>query len=411
MPDNADRTAGEAPVTTEPVRADGPDGSVGPADPIAPAEVAEAASAAGGGAAAAGATGAPNVKVSAEPVRAGTFGQSTTISRPTMRDVALAAQVGLKTVSRVVNSEPGVNPATAERVRQAIDGLGFRRNDSARLLRQGRQTSSVGLILEDIADPFYSLLSRAVEDVARAHGSLLFIGSSAEDGTRERELALAFCARRVDGLIIVPAAADHGYLVPEMAAGITVVAVDRPIPGLAADTVLSANADGARGGVAHLLRQGHQRIGYLGDAPEIYTAQQRLLGYRAAMTQAGRPIEQAWVSMGPPVPVRLRLALDGMLSGPTPVTALFCGNNRTTVAVLRELAHYPGRPALVGFDDFELADLLAVPVTVVAQDPGLLGRTAAELLFHRLGGNGGRPQQIELPTRLIPRGSGEQPPS
>src|SRR6202012_2534970 len=103
----------------------------------------------------------------------------------------------------------------------------------------------------------------------------------------------------------------------------------------------------------------------------------------------------------------IRLALDRMLSGRRPVTALMSGNNRTSVAVLREWAGRPRRPALGGFDDFELADLLATPVTVVAQDPVGLGRTAAELLFRRLAGEHGRPQRIELPTRLIPRGSGE----
>ncbi len=315
--------------------------------------------------------------------------------------------MGLKTVSRVVNGEPGVSEATAERVRRAVTQLGFRRNDSARLLRQGRRTSSVGLIVEDVSDPFYSLLNRAVEEVARAHGSLLFTGSSAEDPERERELALAFCARRADGLIIVPTAADHGYLALEMAAGTAVVAVDRPVAGLAADTVLSDNRGGSRSGVEHLLRQGHRRIGYLGDSPEIFTAAERLLGYRQAMAAAGQPVPQHWISMGKPDPVGTRLALDRMLSGRRPVTALVCGNNRTSVAVLRELGTRPQRPALVGFDDFELADLLATPVTVVAQDPAGLGRTAAELLFRRLGGEHGRTQRIELPTRLVPRGSGE----
>jgi LacI family transcriptional regulator len=125
-----------------------------------------------------------------------------------MKDVAARAGVALKTVSRVVNDEPGVTPDTADRVRTAIEVLGFRRNDGARILRKG-QTASIGLIMEDIGDPFYSTLSRAVEDTAHQHGSLLFTGSSDEDPARERELALAFCARRVDGLIISPGSAYH----------------------------------------------------------------------------------------------------------------------------------------------------------------------------------------------------------
>lgn len=330
--------------------------------------------------------------------------------RPTMRDVAQRAGVGLKTVSRVVNEEPGVKADTAQRVRDAIEQLGFRRNDGARLLRQGRQTGTIGLILEDLADPFYSLLSRAVEDVARTHDCLLFSGSSAEDPRRERELALALCARRVDGLIIVPTATDHSYLAAETAIGTPIVAVDRPLLGLEADTVLTANAAGVRSGVEHLLRQGHRAIGYLGDSPQIYTAAERLRGYRLAMADAGLTVQDHWIEMAAPDPLTLRLALDRMLGGPEPITAVFCGNNRTSVAVLRQLARHPGPPALVGFDDFELADLLPSPVTVVAQDPAGLGRIAAELLFHRLSGNHGKLQQIELPTRLVTRGSGERPP-
>src|SRR6201985_581950 len=145
--------------------------------------------------------------------------------RQPMKNVAPRAGVALKTVSRVVNDEPGVTPETANRVRNAINELGFRRNDSARLLRKG-QTRSLGLIMEDIGDPFYSALSRAVEDVAHWNGSLLFTGSSDEDPQREQELVLALCARRVDGLIVIPASGDHRHLLPEIAAGGAAVCLD-----------------------------------------------------------------------------------------------------------------------------------------------------------------------------------------
>lgn len=151
-------------------------------------------------------------------------------NRPTMKDVAARAGVGLKTVSRVVNGEPGVTPDTERRVQESIDALGFRRNDSARVLRKGR-TASIGLVLEDLADPFYGPLNRAVEEVARAHGALLINGSSAEDPDREQELVLALCARRVDGLIVIPAGHDHRYLEPEIKAGVATVFVDRAVAG------------------------------------------------------------------------------------------------------------------------------------------------------------------------------------
>jgi LacI family transcriptional regulator len=329
--------------------------------------------------------------------------------RPTMEDVAAYAGVALKTVSRVVNDEPGVTPSTAERVRAAIEELGFRRNDSARILRKGH-TASVGLIMEDIGDPFYSALSRAVEDVARNRGHVLFTGSSDEDPDREREIALAFCARRVDGLIMVPASDDHTYLLPEISAGIATVFVDRPARLIVADTVLSDNAGGAAEGVAHLISGGHQRIGFIGDSPRIYTSVRRHRGYQEAMAAAGLAVDDSWVTLSAPTPSGVQDALRQMQEGPFPVTAVFCGNNRISVAALRALRAMDWHPALVGFDDFELADMVSPGITVVAQDVARLGRLAAELLFRRLDGDHGPLERTELPTWLIPRGSGEIPP-
>ena len=331
-------------------------------------------------------------------------------NRPTMKDVAARAGVGLKTVSRVVNGEPGVTPDTERRVQEAIEALGFRRNDSARVLRKGR-TASIGLVLEDLADPFYGPLSRAVEEVARAHGTLLFNGSSAEDPEREQELALALCARRVDGLVVIPAGDDHRYLEPEIKAGVATVFVDRPAGLIDADVVLSDNFGGARDGVNHLIAHGHRRIGFIGDMPRIHTAAERLRGYRAAMEDAGISVEDPWMSLGVTDPERVRRAAEEMLTGPSPVTAIFTGNNRVTVTVIRVLAGHTRQVALVGFDDFELADLLTPGITVVAQDSAALGRTAAERLFRQLDGTLLAPERIELPTRLITRGSGELPPA
>ncbi|TDC00131.1 LacI family transcriptional regulator [Nonomuraea longispora] len=319
-----------------------------------------------------------------------------------MKDVASAAGVALKTVSRVVNGEPGVHPATAERVRAAIHRLGYSRNESARMLRRGR-TATIGLVIEDVADPFYSGLSRAVEEVVIDHGCLLLSGSSGEQPGRERELVETFCARRVDGLIVVPAGEDHTYLRSELEAGTPVVFADRPPgAGLDVDTVLADNVSGAGQAVRHLLGHGHSRIAFLGDDPAIFTAAQRLQGYRAAL---GGLYDERLVSMRPPSLEAVRADLAGMLALDEPPTAVFAGNGRYTVTVLRALAGR--RLALVGFDDFELADLLQPGVTVVAQDPSWMGRVAAELLFRRLRGDVGPSEHIELPVRLIPRGSGE----
>jgi LacI family transcriptional regulator len=322
-----------------------------------------------------------------------------------MSDVARLAGVSIKTVSRVVNDEPGVHADTAERVVSAIERLGFRRNIGALNLRRGSSTGTIGLVLEDVANPFYSGLTRATEEVARRNGRQVLTGSSDEDASRERELSLEFCARRVDGLIVVPAGRRHGYLVPEIASGMPVVFVDRPPGDVVADTVLVDNIDGAAAAVAHLARHGHQRIAFLGDAPGIFTAGERLRGFREGCAKAGIRYDERLVAMGQADEAPMLLAR--LLSGASPATALVTGNNRITVQVLRALAGAPRRPALIGFDDFELADLLDPPVSVVAVDPGELGKAAAELLFARLSGDTSPPRRIVLPVRLVARGSGE----
>ena len=328
-------------------------------------------------------------------------------NRATMRDVALQAGVGLSTVSRVVNGDPQVSAGKTLAVKKAIQQLGFRRNDSARHLRMGA-AASIGLLIENVADPFFSLLNRAVEEVALSRDCLLLSGSSHQDPERAKKMVLAFCSRRVDGLIITPSEPqDVDYLHAELAAGVRMVFVDRPVPGLDADTVLTDNSGGARSGVEHLLAQGHRRIAFFGDRICLYTTANRKAGYAAALEQAGVPLDSALVHSRGDDDYSFSDALTAMLAGPNPPTAIFTSNNRSTVEILRELAKLPHRPALVGFDDFELADALTPGITVVAQDALAMGRTAAELLFARLDGAAGPMQTISLKTRLIVRGSGE----
>jgi LacI family transcriptional regulator len=201
--------------------------------------------------------------------------------RPTMRDVAAVAGVSLSTVSRVVNGSPPVRPDLAEKVERAVEMLGYRHNLAARNLRRAdRLSASIGLVFEDVSNPFFSAIHRGVEDVARARSVMTFAGSSDEQPDRERELAEALIARRVDGLVVVPAAGNHSYLAREIAAGLALVFVDRPPRFLDADTVLSDNLGGARAAVSHLLARGHRRVAFLGDQPEIFTAAERLRGYR-----------------------------------------------------------------------------------------------------------------------------------
>src|SRR4051794_17853319 len=203
-----------------------------------------------------------------------------------MRDVASTAGVSLKTVSRVVNRETGVRPDTTARVEAAIARLGFARNDVARSLRHGR-AEALGLVIEDVANPFYSAIARAVEDAAHDRSHILITGSCEEDAERERQLVLRLLRRSVDALLIVPAGEDHRYLLAEIGAGTPIVFLDRPPRGLDADTVLLDNVGGARAAVAHLARQAHARIAFVGDPLRLFTADERLRGYREALAAAG----------------------------------------------------------------------------------------------------------------------------
>jgi DNA-binding LacI/PurR family transcriptional regulator len=332
--------------------------------------------------------------------------------RPTMRDVAQTAGVSPMTVSRVVNGEPSVLPETAARVERAIRQLGYQRNEAARLLRGKSQlTGTIGLLVDDLANPFFAALAAAVEDAARLRNYVVLIGSSNDSLRREREVVSAFCARQVDGLILVPVAGSHRFLKDQLALGTKVVCVDRPADGMRADTVLVDNRTGARNAVRHLLDQGHRRIGYLGDRKDIWTIQERYAGFRDAFADIGIEPDPELVRHGPrsrPAAARLATAL---LNLARPPTALFTTTDLITMGALDALQGRTSRVALIGFDEFALADKLSPPVTVVAQDPTVMGSTAAQLLFARIAGDTSPMREVILLTRLTIRGSGEISPA
>lgn len=331
-----------------------------------------------------------------------------------MRDVAALAGVGLKTVSRVVNGESNVTDETRARVEAAIDRLDYRQNINASLLRRlGRKTATIGLVLEDVSNPFSSALHRAIEDRARERGVMLFTGSCDEDPDRERELIGTFRARRVDGIVLVPASSDHRYLLPEQRARMPLVFLDRPARFVNADSVTSDNVGGAERAISHLAAFGHRRIGFLGDALEIQTAADRLRGYSLALAALGLNRDPAIVRTGLQSVDVAALALTELLRDPDPPTALFTAQNLVTIGALRTLREQglEHRTALVGFDDIVLADMLEPAVTVVTQDPAAMGHAAAELLFRRLDGDDSPPEHVVIDVELIVRGSGEIPAS
>ena len=333
--------------------------------------------------------------------------------RPTMREVATLAGVSLATVSRVINSEGSVRPDLAERVREAVSLLGYRRDLTATNLRRAdRHSASIGLVFDDVANPFHAAVLRGVETVARTRAVLPLVGSSDEDAARERELAEAFLSRRVDGLIVVPSGPDHSYLRAERDAGVALVFVDRPPAFIDADSVLSDNSGGASAATEHLIAAGHRRIGFLGDERRIFTATERLRGYREALGRAGIAFDDALVRMELRGSAAASEATAALLQLDDPPSALFTAQNLITIGAVERLraldAHR--RVALVGFDDLPLASAVEPGLTVVAQDAGELGRLTAERLFARLDGDRGPTRQVVVPTRLIERGSGELAP-
>lgn len=327
-----------------------------------------------------------------------------------MRDVAALAGVSLKTVSRVVNGEATVAADLAERVNRAATVLHYRPNLTARNLRRsGGRTLTIGLLLENVANPYSSAIHRAVEDAAAARGIAVLAGSVDESASRERDLALALVARRVDGLIIVPAGDDQSYLAAEQQAGLSIVFVDRPPRLLRADAVVSDNFGGAREAVRHLIAGGHRRIACLSDLASISTAGERIDGYVAALAEAG-------IEFAPRMLVRdlhdsdaAATAALAVMDEPDPPTALFTTQNLITIGAVHALRAV-GREhavALVGFDDFPLAELLQPAVTVVSQDPGAIGAAAADMLFARMDGSEETARVHTVGTRLVVRGSGE----
>ncbi|MFC4035606.1 LacI family DNA-binding transcriptional regulator [Streptomyces polygonati] len=320
-----------------------------------------------------------------------------------MVDVAREAGVALRTVSRVVNGDATVGDQLAERIRRAIDHLGYQPDERARQLRSGR-TGTIGAAVRHIADAHPVL--RAIDESARGVGLTVVAMSTEDDEERERDAVMSMCRRRMDGIIIEPIADGHQYLQAEIDSGLAVVAFDRPATGVAVDTVLSDNRGGIQQAFAHLAAQGHRRIGYIGDDERIYTGRERAAAFREALSGIGEPLD-GMVHPGPIEQERIAAALESLRRRAEPVTAIVTGNFNTTVALIRALGPDFGSTALVGFDDFGLADLLRPGLTVVAQGDVEIGRTAIELFRSRLAEPGGPVRTVTVPTRLIVRGTGE----
>lgn len=338
---------------------------------------------------------------------------STPARRPTMRDVASVAGVSLKTVSRVINREVGVRPELAQRVDDAVRLLGFRPDDRARNLRRSDSgPASIGFAMLDVANPFFSGLLRGLDDAATERGCLVLSGNSDGDPARQERIIESFIDRRVAGLVVVSCGDGLGPIHAEILRGTPVVFLDREPANHQSDVVRSDHFGGAVELTEHLIANGHTAIGFLGDDPNIFSARLRCDGFRSGMAAAQLPVHEEWCLTGHYRPDEwcsvVKAWFDQLDERPT---ALVCGQNFVTMGATKalhdlELQH---RIALVGFDDFELSDVLRPGITVIPQWPQVLGRLAAELIFRRLDGFDGPPVRDVVATHIIQRGSGEIP--
>lgn len=322
--------------------------------------------------------------------------------RATLVDVARLANVSTKTVSRALFGGP-VSAATREKVERAAAALRFRPNALARELRSGGATTTVGFVIGDLTNPFYTRVAAGVERALARQGLTLLIAATEDDPRREPAAVSAMLERRVRALLLVPIASDHSYLEGERQFGTPIVAVDRPLANAVSDNVVFDNRVGAENGVNALLDAGHRRVGYIGASDTLYTQRERLRGYRDALQARGLALDPSLVRGDGRDIASARGATRELLEMPDAPTAVFAADNRAAIGVL-EATWGSARPlGLVGFDDFEVAPLLGL--SVVAHDPEKMGEQAAEIALRRMDDSMGVVEQVVLPTNVILRGS------
>jgi LacI family transcriptional regulator len=332
----------------------------------------------------------------------------------TLSEVARAAGVGTTTVSRVINGGDRVSEKTLARVRRVIQAMGYMPNQAARVLK-GDRTKTIGLIIPSIADPFFSSCAEAAQAVARANDSLLIVTASHNDPHIEIENLNILISHRADGLILAPAN-SRSQALRDMLNRLTVpvVAMDRPVANSSIPSVLTDNFKGAKSATQHLIDHGYKRIVCLTGESTLFTIQERIRGYHAAVDAAGLSY---MLNTSIKDYKSAEYAIESMFAGADPPDALFTLKNSTTIFAFEALQKHnipvPKRVALVGFDDFELASMVRPSISVVHQPIEEIGRVTAELLFDQLlgrqnaagTGNSKRARQITLETRLIQRAS------
>ena len=326
-------------------------------------------------------------------------------------DVARQAGVSLGTVSNVLNRPERVAPATRQRVLRAIEELGFVRNEAARQLRAGR-SRTIGLIVLDVGNPFFTDLAAGVEGAAEEAGLSVILCNSGDNMSREDHYLSLLQEQRAYGILITPISRKNGRIEELREHGTPVVFVDRG----STKRQCSVSVDDVAGGdlaVAHLIRQGHRRIAFVGGPTSINQVADRLAGARAAARAAGLPKSAISLIRTPGLNVtagrRAAEHLAGLPAGARP-TAAFCANDLLALGVLQEMTRrdlgVPRELAIVGYDDIDFAAAAAVPLTSVRQPRAQLGQAAAELLIDEVSSpDSHQHRQVVFEPELIVRDS------
>jgi LacI family transcriptional regulator len=310
------------------------------------------------------------------------------------------------TVSRTINGHPYVADETAKRVRAAIRRLDYRPNHAARVL-SGQLSRSIGLIVPDIADTFFSVVSHAVQEIARESGYLVWLAASNDDPSIEAAQVELMAHHPVDGILLVPADSRDRYLKTIATGATPIVAIDRSIEVATTDSVEVENRAGARMAVEHLIGHGRKRIACVAANSHLRTIKERIVGYEESLRRARLPHTKALLL---PDRASATAALSALFSSRNRPDALFTANNAATIWVietLRDMKIEIGKDvALVGFDDVDFFTLITPPVTAIRQPAAELGRMSARLLLQRIKGESSSSSvRTVLPVSLIVRES------
>jgi LacI family transcriptional regulator len=328
----------------------------------------------------------------------------------TISDVARHAGVSSMTVSRVINESARVSPETRRRVEDAIAELGYVPSRLARGLIRKR-TGTLAVIVPDVANPFFTLIVRGAEDVARRSGYRVLLCDTRADLELEREVIEELIAHRVEGIVIAPVSDRSKPHLRRLASfGVPFVLVDRTVPGVDCDVVLGDSAAGARRLVEHLLGLGHRRIGLVIESDEVSTARDRHRGYLDALTAGGVPADAELVVRSTVDPEGGFAGMSRLLELVEPPTAVFTVNNLVAVGAIdaarAQGLEVPADLALVCFDDIDYATRLYPFLTVMMQPAETFGTLGTQLLLERLDGRASeRSRLVVLPAEFVVRRS------